>query len=58
MRLGRIIRRYRAFEEISLRDLAKQTGVSLPTLSRIERGKMPDAPTLVRLLLWLFSEEA
>ena len=38
---------------LSLRGLAKETGVSYPTLSRIERGLTPDAGSLIRLARWL-----
>lgn len=43
----------RAAVGLSLRQLAAGTGVSLATLSRIERGKTPDAATLIRLARWL-----
>ena len=38
---------------LSLRGLAAESGVSLATLSRIERGLGPDASTLIRLARWL-----
>ena len=53
--LGRYIRRKREVERLSLRAVAKVTGVSPSTLSRIEtaKGFIPDAPTLARLSQWL-----
>jgi transcriptional regulator with XRE-family HTH domain len=47
------VARLRTLRGLSLRDLARETGVSNVTLSRIERGKTPDAPTLIRLARWL-----
>ena len=41
---------------LSLRDLATETGVSLAMLSRIERGKTPDAASLIRLARWLIAQ--
>ncbi len=36
-----------------LRDVAKQTGVSAPTLSRILRGHPPDLTTFMKLMRWI-----
>lgn len=36
-----------------LRDVSKEIGVSAPTLSRIEQGKVPDVETFIRLCEWL-----
>jgi transcriptional regulator with XRE-family HTH domain len=36
-----------------LRDVSKEIGVSAPTLSRIEQGKIPDVETFIRLCEWL-----
>ena len=53
--LGKHISRKREVEHLSLRAVAKVTGVSPSTLSRIEtnKGFVPDAPTLARLCQWL-----
>lgn len=40
-------------EKLSARDVAKQTGVSASTLTRIKHGKRPDADGLATLLVWL-----
>lgn len=57
MRIGNVIRKWRTMSEMSQREACKAIGVSLPTLSRIERGNPPDGETLRRLLLWLMSKE-
>ena len=36
-----------------LREIASQIGVSVPTLSRIEKGNMPDLDTFMKLCAWL-----
>ena len=52
--LGRAIRRRREELELSLRDVADETGVSASTLSRIENGTgKPDADNIARLTSWL-----
>jgi transcriptional regulator with XRE-family HTH domain len=53
--LGKHVTRKREAERLSLRAVAKITGVSPSTLSRIEtnKGFVPDAPTLARLCQWL-----
>ena len=43
--LGRCSRARRRHKRLSLRDLADQTGVSFNTLSRVERGHVPDLGT-------------
>jgi hypothetical protein len=42
-----------AGQVMSLRDLSTKTGVSIATLSRVERGFLPDVTTLCRLCDWL-----
>jgi len=52
--LGSAIRRRREQHDMSLRDLADETGVSASTLSRIENGTgKPDADNIARLAAWL-----
>lgn len=52
--LGEAIRRRREEKELSLRDVADETGVSASTLSRIENGTgKPDADNIARLTAWL-----
>jgi len=52
--LGSAVRRRREQQNLSLRDVADQTGVSASTLSRIENGTgKPDADNIARLAAWL-----
>jgi len=52
--LGDAVRRRREQQEMSLRDVADETGVSASTLSRIENGTgKPDADNIARLAAWL-----
>src|SRR5688572_9822745 len=36
-----------------MRDVSKEIGVSAPTISRIEQGKVPDVDTFIKLCEWL-----
>lgn len=54
-RLGNILVLYRASLNIGVRELAKDTGLSAATLSRIERGHAMDAATLIKLWSWLLA---
>lgn len=56
MRLGEIIRRWRKWSELGVREVAKEIGVSHGTLSRIERGEEMDGATLAKILTWLMSK--
>lgn len=53
--LSVLVRQRRAAEKLSLRKLSKLTGVSFPTLSRIENGKAKnlELETADRLANWL-----
>src|SRR5262252_8448846 len=52
--LGNAVRRRREELNLSLRDVADETGVSASTLSRIENGTgKPDADNIARLTSWL-----
>lgn len=48
-----MLRARRRQKRLSLRDLADQTGVSFNTLSRVERGHVPDLRNLRRIANWL-----
>lgn len=52
-RLGNIIRKWRIHEEKGIREVSESIGISASTLSRVERGEMPDATTLKRIICWL-----
>jgi transcriptional regulator with XRE-family HTH domain len=54
-RLGRLVRKKREEDDLSLHDLAKITKMKIPTLSRIERGASKDVATASFLALseWL-----
>jgi len=43
--------------EISLRNLAKEIGISASTLSRLETGENVDAQSLSKILIFLISNE-
>lgn len=52
--IGKLLRLWRAVENIGLREAAKELGISPATLSRIENGKSVDAATFLKLIYWLF----
>ncbi|MGA9040732.1 MAG: helix-turn-helix transcriptional regulator [Terriglobales bacterium] len=54
-RLGMLVQRKREEDELTLRDVAEQTGLKIPTISRIERGEAQDLEggTLLTLCRWL-----
>jgi transcriptional regulator with XRE-family HTH domain len=51
--LGAVLRARRRERRLSLRDLADETGVSFNTLSRVERGHIPDLKNFHRIVEWL-----
>ena len=57
MKIARVILLYRTAENMGVRDVARETGISSATISRIENGGAVDGDTLLKLLQWLFKEE-
>ena len=55
--IGRLLVLYRATRQIGVRELAPEIGISIATLSRIERGHAMDADTLLKVWTWLNSEQ-
>lgn len=57
-RLGMLMRSKRERDELTLKDVSDQTGLKIPTLSRIERGASQDieGSTLLTLTRWLGSD--
>ena len=53
MRLGTVMRRWRLMEERTLRNVAKEIGVSAATLMRFEQGQDLSGTALHKILLWL-----
>lgn len=51
--LGAMLKARRRERRLSLRDLAAEIGVSLNTLSRVERGHVPDLKNFQRIAEWL-----
>jgi transcriptional regulator with XRE-family HTH domain len=51
--LGAMLRARRREKRLTLRDLADEIGVSLNTLSRVERGHLPDLKNFQRIVDWL-----
>jgi transcriptional regulator with XRE-family HTH domain len=51
--LGPMLRAERRRRHLSLRDLSEVIGVSVNTLSRVERGHLPDLRNYQRLVEWL-----
>jgi transcriptional regulator with XRE-family HTH domain len=51
--LGDTLKAERRSRRLSLRDVSDETGVSVNTLSRVERGHLPDLKNYQRLIDWL-----
>ena len=57
MRVGDVIRKYRAHAELDLRSCARMIGISAPTLMRLEQGRDPSGETLTKVQGWLFGRK-
>jgi transcriptional regulator with XRE-family HTH domain len=57
MRIGKIMRHWRKSQKVTLQNAAEEIGVSLPTLSRVERGAVAmEGKTLAKILAWLLGD--
>lgn len=56
-RLARALKLIRATEGIGVREMAKDIGISAPTLSRIENGKDVDLDSALKLFAWLLGRD-
>jgi transcriptional regulator with XRE-family HTH domain len=54
--LGEMLTLYRAARRWTVRDVAPRLGISIATLSRIERGHAMDAATMLKVWQWLIAE--
>lgn len=52
--IGQCIRAWREKMDLTVRDFAPTIGLSIATLSRIERGGQMDAETQLKLIEFLF----
>lgn len=57
MKISKIIKLYRAVNDIGVRELANELKISPATLSRIENGKDVEGKTMLLIINWLFSTE-
>ncbi len=55
IQLSEVLKKYRWATNKGLREMAREIGTSAATLSRIERGGMPDGRTLAKVLQWLLT---
>jgi DNA-binding XRE family transcriptional regulator len=53
MRLGEIIRKWRMTCEMGQRQVAKEIGINVSTLCRVENGEGMDGVTLAAILRWM-----
>ncbi len=56
MRIAKMIRIWRASEGIDQKDLAAEIGIGASVLSRVEKGKSPDAAGAVKIMAWMLSD--
>lgn len=51
--LGRCLRAYRLLNEVTIRQLAKELGLSTATAMRIEHGYAMDGVNLLKVFNWM-----
>jgi len=53
-KIGRILSAHMIIERKTVRELAKEIGISSATISRITRHKDIDGKTMISIIKWLF----
>lgn len=56
MKLGDVLRKWRLMNELDLRSVGAEIGISAATLLRIEQGRAPDSITFMLVLNWLMGD--
>lgn len=51
--LGKVIRAFRAVNDMDLRAFGSLIGLSAPTVMRLEQGRSTDAETWIKIQVWL-----
>jgi transcriptional regulator with XRE-family HTH domain len=51
--LGSDVRKHRTNRKLTLREAAREIGISPATLMRVESGRIPDVDTFGKLCVWL-----
>jgi DNA-binding XRE family transcriptional regulator len=54
IKIGRLLKVYRTIHDIGQRALAREIGLSAPTICRVENGMKPDCDTTIKLIDWMF----
>ena len=57
MRLGELIQKWRLVNSLNTQQVGQQIGVSSSAILLIEKGKVPDGETLIKIMAWLFGKE-
>lgn len=52
--IGELLSLYLRVQDISVREIAQDLGISPATVSRITRGDKVDQDTMLKLIQWLF----
>lgn len=55
MKLAELMKLYRTWEDVGIRDMAAELDISPATLSRVERGEEMNGATLAKIIKWLLS---
>ena len=56
MKLGKLLNNYRQINNITVRELAREIGISIATISRLENNKDIYASTMKKIMVWMFDE--
>ena len=57
MRIGKLLKKWRAINELSIREVAEEIGIATATLYNLEAGRAIDSETMLRIVNWLFRKE-
>lgn len=55
MKLSHLLRDWRKFNKLSLRDVAREIGITHSALLRFERGRQTRLESTVKIILWSLS---
>jgi transcriptional regulator with XRE-family HTH domain len=56
--MGELLAAWRKERGLTLKEMSGRVDIPLPTLNRIERGRLPDGKTMLKIFAWLFAPAA
>lgn len=55
VRIGELLYAWRTHRDLTLAEMGARLEIPVPTLQALEKGRLPDGKTMVKIFAWLFA---